>query len=464
LLGSNIDSVNTATLLLNNDNFDMYTAVQNVGVVADNTNGAGKISLTNNFFNMNGAVTYSSPIVQVTGTTARANIQNNTFSDISSGSGTAISVGTDNWNVVMGNSAPAWSMSFPTATFGIYTCNNYATSTTTCGTGSGGSVVAGANINITGGNTINVNTALTGITGISGFTGNFLTDNSSNVLAGTSGGALFIGNSSHPVTLNSNSQGFIPANDATANVGGSGNRFNTGFFVNEVVSSSLTVGGASVLTSIGAGTNISVSGNTVSTVSIPTFTSVLASVYENTSGNTLLSSSGASAYLGSSGNTVFSNANFLPNSDASTTNGYLGFSGNRWYQVWASNGTIQTSDARLKEDIHAEPLGLGFIRSLRPVSYKGTDDSGFSPGVHHGLIAQEVETALHGQSFAGLEVPKTDNDRYGLNYAEFVAPLIRSAQELDDKVNIAYLFIGLLVVWNLRLTVRVRRLEKKDQA
>lgn len=55
----------------------------------------------------------------------------------------------------------------------------------------------------------------------------------------------------------------------------------------------------------------------------------------------------------------------------------LGKSGKRWTAVWAVNGTIQTSDERLKKDIADTPLGLDFIRSLkaRVFRWKDTPDT-----------------------------------------------------------------------------------------
>lgn len=60
--------------------------------------------------------------------------------------------------------------------------------------------------------------------------------------------------------------------------------------------------------------------------------------------------------------------------DPSADNTYgIGASGLRWTDVWAVDGTINTSDARLKTDIADSPLGLDFVRSLRPVSYRWRD-------------------------------------------------------------------------------------------
>jgi hypothetical protein len=164
---------------------------------------------------------------------------------------------------------------------------------------------------------------------------------------------------------------------------------------------------------------------------------------------------------------------------------YLGSSSNRWIAVYAVNGAIQTSDAREKTDIAPCDLGLGFIESLSPVSYKrieglnkvgrvvvgqepvaehyledGTlvpastrpvyeDTETPIPGVrtHYGLIAQDVKKAVQDsgvRDFGGLvrgdieNLPLGDVDPdavQGLNYAEFVAPLIKAVQELSARVR-----------------------------
>ena len=109
----------------------------------------------------------------------------------------------------------------------------------------------------------------------------------------------------------------------------------------------------------------------------------------------------------------------------------LGTNSNRWSEVHAANGTIQTSDERLKTDIEDAALGIEFILNLRPVSFCWRDGPDRT-GRHHGLIAQEVLTALDGREFAGL---RYEEDRYGLSYAELVPVLIKGAQELAAQVQ-----------------------------
>lgn len=51
----------------------------------------------------------------------------------------------------------------------------------------------------------------------------------------------------------------------------------------------------------------------------------------------------------------------------------LGSASLRWNDVYATNATIQTSDARIKTAVEPCPLGLDFILALRPVRYRFAD-------------------------------------------------------------------------------------------
>ena len=138
----------------------------------------------------------------------------------------------------------------------------------------------------------------------------------------------------------------------------------------------------------------------------------------------------------------------------------LGQSDIRFDDVFATNGTIQTSDKTKKNTIVDSDLGLSFINKLKPVSYKFNDGT----RTHYGLIAQDVETVLSDISktttnFAGFiktDIPdeyyeeaepnipdgKKEGDlksaahsEYGLRYSEFISPLIKAIQELTAKVE-----------------------------
>ncbi len=180
--------------------------------------------------------------------------------------------------------------------------------------------------------------------------------------------------------------------------------------------------------------------------------------------------------------------NLIPSADNVRT---LGSSSQRFTQLYAVAGTINTSDRNFKTDIVDTTLGLDFVMSLRPVSYKlkeavkvsehvqtGTtthleaerdeagnpvlDESGdpvfvevstpvieevLTPkaGVrdHQGLISQEVADAL---ASAGVDPatcgiwtradPANPGSPEGLRYEELIAPLIKAVQELAHRVAV----------------------------
>jgi len=57
--------------------------------------------------------------------------------------------------------------------------------------------------------------------------------------------------------------------------------------------------------------------------------------------------------------------------------------------------------------------------------------------VHNGFIAQDVEKAANeaNYNFSGLTKPKNDSDTYGLGYSDFVVPLVKAVQELNDSLK-----------------------------
>lgn len=124
-----------------------------------------------------------------------------------------------------------------------------------------------------------------------------------------------------------------------------------------------------------------------------------------------------------------------------------GVTSNRfWKTIFSNTGTINTSDLRLKTLVEDSLLGLDFINNLRPVSYKFiegsvTEDGQSIPGTrtHWGLIAQEVKAAVDeaGVDFGGWVLIDKENvdSEQALRYEEFVAPLIKSVQELTARVK-----------------------------
>ncbi len=137
----------------------------------------------------------------------------------------------------------------------------------------------------------------------------------------------------------------------------------------------------------------------------------------------------------------------------------VGTSSKRWDNIYATNGTIQTSDRNEKNTIVDSDLGLSFVNKLKPVSYKFNGKT----RTHYGLIAQDVETTLSDISktttdFAGFiksdtpEIKWRDKEtlpegksvgdvryaagtKYGLRYTEFIGPLVKAVQELSTEVE-----------------------------
>lgn len=139
-----------------------------------------------------------------------------------------------------------------------------------------------------------------------------------------------------------------------------------------------------------------------------------------------------------------------------TDNTYnLGTIANRWMGITSATAVVVSSDARLKCEVQASPLGLSFVESLRPVAYKlvegknvisknrrGGYEHNSTPGTrrHFGLIAQEVRAALvkHGVDDAAfwiLSDPADPLSSQALRYEELISPLIAAIQELSARVN-----------------------------
>jgi len=101
---------------------------------------------------------------------------------------------------------------------------------------------------------------------------------------------------------------------------------------------------------------------------------------------------------------------------------------NRWSAVYATNGTIQTSDRRLKTNIKNLNYGLKEVLALQPVSYnwkeKPTTDNKI------GLIAQDVKKLVP-EVVTGDEA----KEKLGMNYAELVPVLINAIKEQQQQIN-----------------------------
>jgi trimeric autotransporter adhesin len=133
------------------------------------------------------------------------------------------------------------------------------------------------------------------------------------------------------------------------------------------------------------------------------------------------------------------------------------------------------SDKRIKKDIQQNVPGLSFIMKLNPITYhldihkqnemvydRGSDTASWPSKydiesiTQTGFIAQEVEQAAKEVNFdfSGVIAPKSEEGLYSIRYAEFVVPLVKAVQELNQK-NEA------LEKMNKELLGRIEKLETK---
>lgn len=139
----------------------------------------------------------------------------------------------------------------------------------------------------------------------------------------------------------------------------------------------------------------------------------------------------------------------------------IGSSYTKWNNIYATNGTIQTSDRNEKNniaDMTAEQA-QALIYGLKPSTYQM--NAGTSGRTHWGMISQDIEELLDSLGwdsldFAGfikspkVEIVETEDEKgrikrtekviegeytYSLRYDEFVAPIIKVVQEQKAEID-----------------------------
>ena len=125
----------------------------------------------------------------------------------------------------------------------------------------------------------------------------------------------------------------------------------------------------------------------------------------------------------------------------------LGTSGWLWGDIYATNGTINTSDRNRKTDISYDMSRYEAIfDALKPANFKMID--GTSGRTHTGFISQDIEDALAPCDLTSIDFatfiksPKVDEDGkviegeyvYGLRYDELIALMVTQIQSLKKRV------------------------------
>lgn len=125
----------------------------------------------------------------------------------------------------------------------------------------------------------------------------------------------------------------------------------------------------------------------------------------------------------------------------------LGTSSWLWGDIYATNGTINTSDRNRKTDISYDMSRYeAMFDALKPANFKMID--GTSGRTHTGFISQDIEDALAPCGLTSIDFatfiksPKVDEDGkviegeyvYGLRYDELIALMVAQIQSLKKRV------------------------------
>ncbi len=162
----------------------------------------------------------------------------------------------------------------------------------------------------------------------------------------------------------------------------------------------------------------------------------------------------------------FLGARFMPMNDGTQS---LGQAANRWNTVFATNGTINTSDRREKKEIQPLTYGLQQLMQLKPVTFRWNNNQIDNNSKHLGFIAQDLqevipEVVVDSQWVGGEEgTPKTWQKAplLGVNYAEVLPVLVKSIQEQQTIIEKQQKEIEQQKVLLESVLQRLEQLEKK---
>ncbi len=116
--------------------------------------------------------------------------------------------------------------------------------------------------------------------------------------------------------------------------------------------------------------------------------------------------------------------NLTPSADNTYT---LGKNGARWTSVWSANGTISTSDSRMKTNIRSLEYGMKELKSVRPVSYNWKESPNSATKI--GLLAQQIQKLMP-EVIAGGD----ENGFLGMNYSDLIPVLINTIKQQQQQL------------------------------
>nr|QMP83771.1 MAG: hypothetical protein [Caudoviricetes sp.] len=105
-------------------------------------------------------------------------------------------------------------------------------------------------------------------------------------------------------------------------------------------------------------------------------------------------------------------------------------------QIWATNATIATSDARLKENVAPIQNALFAINKMEPVAFDFIQGTAYNldSARQTGFIAQDLQAAIANEEYADCVV-KECGPYLGVAYEKLIPVLVKSIQELSARLE-----------------------------
>lgn len=119
----------------------------------------------------------------------------------------------------------------------------------------------------------------------------------------------------------------------------------------------------------------------------------------------------------------------VPDGDASR---HLGTSGHRWQDVWATNGTIQTSDINDKTNIKPMSYGLKEVLKLNPIAFRWKNDELNYNDFKIGFSAQELQKVIPEVVVKDKEHPNTS---LGVMYSDIIPVLVNAIKQQQTQIE-----------------------------
>jgi hypothetical protein len=189
----------------------------------------------------------------------------------------------------------------------------------------------------------------------------------------------------------------------------------------------------------------------------PTATATSNVVIGHQAGPTLSTSN--NVIIGQGASSGFASCIVIGQGAASTANNHIRIGNSQTLATIPASWTV-ISDRRAKSDIKDSPLGLDFIKTLRPVSYYKNNDE--NKKTEYGFIAQEVEEALINFGDKNNGVVHIDpNGDYSLRYNDIIPLTVKAVQEQQELIEQLKKANAELVKANATILKRLEKLEKK---